>query len=249
MVIHDEVSPNGSNGSSPNNNVTGFSTLEIDGHQFEYRETDDEVEVIIPEDFPEEKRSELERKTEEFKHTLASAKRKALDVNRDKEEIERQRRELEAEREALKREREQLSQRETEKPKDNALLNAFGVKSWDDVTALQVEDPEAYHRGLARYNAEVSYRDAYNRLATDRISETIQNDGYNPKSVESFAKANGISRLDVAYDYYKRVNDRPKGVSLAEIQKKSVKFVPKGAGSSQSPKAAPSMKDLFDSTD
>lgn len=250
MVRHDEVSPNGSNGSSPDANVeTGKGTLEIDGHEFEYRETNDEIEVEIPDDFPEDKKPELERKAEEFKNTLASAKRKSFEANRKLEDLDERERRLREEEEAFERKQKQLSQSKTPDPDDNALLTAFGVETWDDVTALQVEDPKAYHKGIAKYNATIASQDAYNRLQGDNIRRTMEAEGYNPNTVEAFAKANGITRIDVAYDYYKRVNIKPKGQSLADIQKKTVKFVPKGTGSSHSPKTAPSMKELKDSTE
>lgn len=250
MIDHDEVSPNGSNGSSPTDNVeTGNGYLEIDGEKFEYRETTDEVEVFVPEDYPEEKRPALERKVDEFKQTLASTKRKAFEVNREKDEVAEERRRLAEEREALRREREQLSaQRTTSAPQDNALRDAFGVETWDDVAVLQVENPQAYHQGFARYNAGIAAQDAYERVRSESIQQTIRAEGFNPQTVAAFAKANGINRLDVAYDYYKRVNEKPKGQSLADIQKKTVKFVPKGAGTSQTPKIAPGMKKVLDET-
>ena len=75
MTTRDEVSPNGSNGSSPNDNVdTDIRTLEIDGEQFDFRETDDSIDIIVPDDMPEEKRTKIEKKAEEFKHTLAIGK-------------------------------------------------------------------------------------------------------------------------------------------------------------------------------
>ena len=96
MTTRDEVSPNGSNGSSPNNNVdTDIRTLEIDGEQFDFRETDDSIDIIVPDDMPEEKRTKIEKKAEEFKHTLASAKRKAMEANREREDLRREREELE----------------------------------------------------------------------------------------------------------------------------------------------------------
>lgn len=249
-MLRDEASPNGSNGSSPDENVeTGYSTLEIDGEQFSVRETDSEIEVIIPDDLPEEKRADLENKADEFKHTLASAKRKAFEAKREKEDVERARQELEQEREALRKEREAINSR---KPKisntdDNALLRAFGVETWDEVSQLQVENPAEYHNGLARYNAERSATDAYNRLRDEAINNTIINDGFNPNTVAAFAKAKGISSLEVAYDYYKRVTDKPKGISLAEIQKKAVKLVPKGSAQPKAPAKTEGMKEIYNS--
>jgi hypothetical protein len=83
----------------------------------------------------------------------------------------------------------------------------------------------------------------------DTLSKKIIEEGYNPNSVSGFAKANGISRIDVAFDYYKRVNEKPKGTSLADLQKKSVKFVPRGGGTTQGTKQAPGMKDIFESNE
>lgn len=249
MLEHDAVSPNGSNGSSPDTNVTGKGTVEIDGQEFEYREKGDEIEVVIPDDYPEDKIPELEKKADEFKHTLASAKRKAYEVNREKDDLAEERKRLEEDREALRREREQITSRKaSSNTQDNAILEAFGVETWEDVSVLQVENPEAYHKGVIKYNAAKVSQDTYQRLRNENVQETIRAEGYNPKSVEAFAQIKGISNLDVAFDYYKRVNEKPKGISLAEIQNKAVKFVPRGAGASQTTKPVPGMKGMLDDT-
>ncbi len=249
MLEHDEVSPNGSNGSSPGVVATGKGTVEIDGQEFEYREKGDEIEFVIPEDYPEDQIPELEKKADEFKHTLASAKRKAFEANREKDELAEERKRLEEEKEALRREREQIAKtKATSNLHDNAILEAFGVETWDEVSVLQAENPELYHKGVIKYNASAVAQQAYQRMQTENVQNVIRAEGYNPSSVEAFAQANGITRLDVAFDYYKRVNEKPKGTSLAEIQKKSVKFVPQGAGASQEKKQVPGMRGILDDT-
>lgn len=246
MVKHDAVSPNGSNGSSPDTNVTGKGTLEIGGQEFEYREKDDEIEVTIPEDYPEDKLPELEKKVDEFKQTLASAKRKAYEANLEKKDLAEERKRLEEEKEALRREREQLaSGGSASRAKDNAIMEAFGVETWEDVSVLQAENPEAYHKGVIKYNSAKISQDTYQRLRNESMQDAIRAEGYNPASVEAFAKIKGINNLDTAFDYYKRVNEKPKGISLAEIQQKTVKFVPKGAGTSQNKKPIPGMKEML----
>ena len=247
MTTRDEVSPNGSNGSSPNNNVdTDIRTLEIDGEQFDFRETDDSIDIIVPDDMPEEKRTKIEKKAEEFKHTLASAKRKAMEANREREDLRREREELELERDRLRKEKESLhSLRGSNVTNDNAILKAFGVETWDEVSQLQVENPEGYHRGLARYNAEIAAQDAYIRLRNESLSNIIMDEGYNPSTIAAFAKAKGIANLDVAFDYYKRVSEKPKGFSLADIQKKAVKIVPKGAVEPKESKKAIGLRELY----
>ena len=246
-MTRDEVSPNGSNGSSPTDNVdTDISTLEVDGESFEVRMTDESIDVIVPDDYPEEKRANISKKADEFRYTLASAKRKALEANREKEDVERERRELEQEREKLRIERESLSKKPSDLSGDNALLKAFGVETWDDVSALQAENPAEYHRGVARYNAEIAARDAYSRIREESINKAIADEGYSPASVAAFAKAKGIASLEVAFDYYKRVNEKPKGTSLADIQKKAVKIVPKGSVQPNTPQKAIGLKELYD---
>ena len=238
-------SPNESNGSSLDSNVNGTGILEIDGEQFEYRESGDEIEVLIPDDFPEEKRATLDNKVDEFKSTLASAKRKAYEVNRERENLDKERRELEREREQLRRERESAAPTNKQ---ENDLLQHFGVDSWDKVSNLQIEDPEAYHKGIASYNAAISAQSAMAQMQHSVVEKQIVSEGYNPETIKTFAKASGISRIDVAFDYYKRTEEKPKGISLAEIQKKSVKFVPKGSTSSGSNKA-PGLASLYKDLD
>lgn len=247
MLEHDEVSPNGSNGSSPDTNVTGTGTLEIGGQKFEYREKDDEIEVVIPKDYPEDRLPELEKKVDEFTQTLASAKRKAYEANLEKKDLAEERKRLEEEKEALRREKEQLaSGGSASRTKDNALMEAFGVETWEDLSVLQAENPEAYHKGFIKFSSAKSSQEAYQRLRNESIRETIKAEGYNPASVEAFAKIKGITSIETAFDYYKRVNEKPKGTSLAEIQKKTVKFVPQGAGTSHTKKPITGMKGMLD---
>ncbi len=242
---------NGSNGSSPNENVeTGITgAVEFDGETFEYREKDDEFEIIVPDGISEEKLKSLESKVDEFKHTMASAKRKAYEVNREKDDLARQRAELEAEKEAFRKEREMSTGEAKAKPTGNVTPEVFGVETWDEVTQLQMSDPATYHRMLAAHNADVASERTMQSVRNSAVVDAINNEGYDANEVQRFAKSKGISNLATAYDYYKRVNDKPKGLSLAEIQQKAVKFVPRGQGDPNVSKKIPSMKELLDESD
>ncbi len=243
-----ETSPNGSNGSSPNHNVEDTGKFEVDGQTFDYRLTENEIEVEIPEDFPEEKKPALLNKVEEFKHTLASAKKKVYEANQERQAL--------AEKEAALRKREEeLARKESEllrtpaKPTENSneLLATFGVETWDDVQVLQAENPAAYHEGLARYNAQQARKEAMQSVRMETTRNQILAEGYNPFEVEAFAKANEIGNLQAAFDYFKRVNAKPKGQSLADIQKMTAKLIPKSSGSAQDKnKKAPSLKEMYE---
>lgn len=243
MLDKDLFSPNGSNGSSPENVETDAGKLEIGGDTFDYRINGDEIEVSIPDDYPEEKIPELEKRVDEFKSTLASTKKKAHEANQTLAEVKRLEKEL----------KDKLAALETAKPKaqqpktdDADLLECFGVDSWEDVQVLQVENPAQYYKGLATYNAKKSTEAAMQNLRTEGVLAVIKSEGYNPYEVKAFAEAQGITRLDVAFDYYKRVNEKPKGESLADIQKKSVKFVPRSTGDGRTQKKVQSLKEMYD---
>lgn len=239
----------GSNG-SPENVETGITgTVEIDGEKFEYREKDDEIQVILPDDISEDKRKSLEGKADEFIHTMASAKRKAFEANREKDDLARQRAELEAEKEAFRKEREMSTGEAKAKPTGNVTPEVFGVETWDEVTQLQMSDPATYHRMLAAHNADVASERTMQSVRNSAMIDAINHEGYDANEVQRFAKSNGITNLGVAFDYFKRVNTKPSGLNLAEFQQKKVNFVSRGQGDPNVSKKIPSMKELLDESD
>lgn len=240
----------GSNG-SPENVETGITgTVEIDGEKFEYREKDDEIQVILPEDISEDKRKSLEGKADEFIHTMASAKRKAFEANRQKDDLARQREELEREREAFRKEREMLSAEESKATSTGKLTpEAFGLETWDEVAQLQMTDPGVYHNLMAAHNATVASEKAMQSVRNSAMIDAINHEGYDANEVQRFAKSNGITNLGVAFDYFKRVNTKPSGLNLAEFQQKKVNFVSRGQGDPNVSKKIPSMKELLDESE
>lgn len=239
----------GSNG-SPENVETGITgTVEIDGEKFEYREKDDEIQVVLPDDISEDKRQSLEGKADEFIHTMASAKRKAFEANRQKDDLARQREELEREREAFRKEREMSTGEAKAKPTGNVTPEVFGVETWDEVTQLQMSDPATYHRMLAAHNADVASERTMQSVRNSAVVDAINHEGYDANEVQRFAKSNGITNLGVAFDYFKRVNTKPSGLNLAEFQQKKVSFVSRGQGDPNVSKKIPSMKELLDESD
>lgn len=239
----------GSNG-SPENVETGITgTVEIDGEKFEYREKDDEIQVILPDDISEDKRKSLEGKADEFIHTMASAKRKAFEANREKDDLARQRAELEAEKEAFRKEREMSTGEAKAKPTGNVTPEVFGVETWDEVTQLQMSDPATYHRMLAAHNADVASERTMQSVRNSAMIDAINHEGYDANEVQRFAKSNGITNLGVAFDYFKRVNTKPSGLNLAEFQQKKVNFVSRGQGDPNVSKKIPSMKELLDESE
>lgn len=242
----DQLDPKGSNGSSPDKNVdTDVRTFEFEGKEIGYKETDTDLEILIPEGLADEKQQNL---AEELKKHLAASKKKNFDLNREKEELEAQKRKLAEEKQKLDLERNALSSN-TDIAKDgDEMLKAFGVETWEDVEILRIEHPERYHKGLAKYNANNAAAEAVQRMAYEGTKAAIRNEGYNPETIVAFAKASGITNLTVAFDYYKRVNESPKGESLADIQKKSVKFIPSTGGVTTGKKNtdAPSLSQLYD---
>lgn len=220
MSKNDLTDPNGSNGSSPEENVEKFG-VNFEGKEYSAQITEDGI-TVEADDIPESKHEALEK---EVKAQLAAAKKKNFDLNREKEELDRKARELE--------ERERRLQ-ETPKPEPtthNPIREAYGVETWDEVAQLAVDDPARHAEGVSNY-AALSAQKRGAQAAYDAMLESqIRNEGFNPQEVKRFATLHGISNMASAYAFFKR-EQKPvsKGISLPDLQKASVKIAPSGKG-------------------
>jgi len=258
MKDTDQNDPNGSNGSSPDNNVVvDFTeTAEIDGFKTRYGE-DDEGNIVFetPSDLPDDKAASFERKANEFVNTLGSAKKKNLDLNIEKANLEAEKRKLEQERAAF--EASKSAQTQTQQPVSHeaALIKRhFGVETWDEVEDLRAENPGKFYTAQANFNAEIASNQAMNVSRLETIRAQIRGAGYNAQEIEAFAKAKGISDLDTAFDYYRRVTQTPAGKPLSQVQKeRSVRIVPPstgvGSGGTNKPQKVEKLSEVFKDID
>lgn len=218
-------SPEGSNGSSL------AETIEAEfGSEVTVTETDTDVKIEYPDDFPQEKIQKLERIAKDMK--LDAGKLKERNMNAKKLESE-----LETELERTKRLNYELEKRLTGAPSDSAD-NLYeqcwpGCKTAQDVEDLRTEDAEAYWQGQARFNEATAAKTTVTHARTEMVKNDLRKEGINPQEVEKFAKANGIQDLGVAADYYKLkvAQGGAKGkISLPDFQAKQVSLAPKGKG-------------------
>lgn len=232
----DQNDPKGSNGSSPDSNVAVEfdKAAEIDGFQVRYGE-DDEGGIVIesPSDLPADRSESFERKATEFVNTLGSAKKKNLDLNLERQKLEQEKRQLEQDRAALEAQKNAQAQAPaTPVHKEAELIKRhFGVSTWDEVEDLRAENPGKFYQAQAAMNAEIAANQAASVSRTETIRAQIRGEGYNAQEIEAFATASGISNLNVAFDYYKRINQPPPGKPLSQFQKeRSVRIVPPSKG-------------------
>lgn len=239
--------PNGSNGSSPDANVkvdyTGVA--EIDGYKARVGEDENgDIVVEAPEDLPADKLAGFTAKAEEYGKTLSAAKKKNLDLNKEKEELETERRRLEAEKAEFEAQKRALTMNPPA-PQPNGsdsetemIKRHFGVNSWQEVEDLRTDNPDKFYQANANYQAEISARAASKAAGLETMRSQMRTEGYDPSEVEVFARAKGITDLNTAFDYYKRVNDKPKGKSLHDLNnERKVRVAPasKGMGDGKPP--------------
>lgn len=217
-------SPEGSNGSSL------AETIEAEfGSEVTVTETDTDVKIEYPDDFPQEKIQKLERIAKDMK--LDAGKLKERNMNVKKLEGD-----LESEIERTKRLNDELEAKLKGAPPDSAdnlYQKCWGVETAQDVEDLRTEDAEAFWQGQARFNEATAAKTTVTHARTEMVKNDLRKEGINPQEVEKFARANGISDLGVAADYYKLkvAQGGAKGkISLPEFQAKQVSLAPKGKG-------------------
>lgn len=247
----------GSNISPENVDEETRGQVKIGDEEFEYVETDEDISLIVPDDYPEEKREALLRKEKDWKATIASAKKTAYDNKRASEALTEKEQEL-AEREQRLREKEAAAARKEQSgitennSESRRLVNAFGVETWEEVEMLRTEDVAAYHKGLARYNADEMVALSSKAAREEGIKARISQDGHDVGRVIAFAQAQGIQNLESAYDYYKLKTAKPAGTPIAEVQKKAARIIPESKGNpggSGKPKKVQKLNEVYSELD
>ncbi len=182
--------------------------VEIDGLKVTYSHGEDgELEAQLPDEYEamsDEQKASFDRKVDEGTKTLAKLKQERMQ-QKDKD---RRIAELEAELAKSKQTDAMPEARPSEITSPTDLKKYWGVETWAEVADLQVDDPEAYHKGFAK-QAEEAAISAQKKVAADqKIHNAILSAGYNYAEVKEFADQNNITNLSVALDYYQLKNPK-----------------------------------------
>ena len=201
-------------------------------------EADGTLLVKEPEGLSLEQKNKFTKQAEDYALSLSAAKKKNFDLNKEREALELKKTEFEREKAEFAKSQSTAQPATASQGKltKEELKRYWGVETIAELHDLQEDDAERYHTGVSDRAADIASQRSIERFNNVSVSSQITADGNDPGVVQAYARANGISNLASAYRFYKLdrgANNSPGGTSLAELQKRGVKILPAGTGTTE----------------